>query len=558
MTDRDFSPIDRREESEAPPSLDLIDWRERFLVSILRGACLLGIILVAAAFPSAPVGDRFLFVGLYLALLGVTLAPLPYSIRAYAFLLMIFIVGANTILSWGPWSDGNIFLMAVVILSSLLFDRRVDVYALGAGVLFAAVIAVMQQLGLHQFTGANVPETNPVNWASYIIDLLIVGSVAVLAVAEFKNMAFKATVGVQNALNSLLGEKTQIEKNLQRSAEELENQLSKLHASAITVKEIARIQDVTELFSMTTRLISEKFGYYNVGLFILDEQKKTAFLQSSSSEAGKRLVGQSFRVETDRRSPIHLAVEQNRPALTSDDQLNFIRDENFPFTRSRMVIPLSIRGNVIGLLDAHSDQPQAFNVRDADILQILANLTAVAFDNIRLTNETKSLLSQLETSTAIQTQRTWSKLTSRNKPAYQYTPAGVRPVFSPEKSKDNDGLQIPLLLHGQSIGTIKLKRKGALTEWTEREQTLIEKIADQIALALENSRLVDEAQKSAMRDQMIANFSTHVRETLDIDSVIRTAAAEIRRVFDLKEAEISIGVSQTAAAQKDTALPHAE
>jgi len=66
-----------------------------------------------------------------------------------------------------------------------------------------------------------------------------------------------------------------------------------------------------------------------------------------------------------------------------------------------------------------------------------------------------------------------------------------------------------------------------------------------VALALENSRLVDEAQKNALRNQMIASFSSYVRETLDVDAVIQTAATELRKVFDLKEAEIFIGASTT-------------
>ncbi len=102
---------------------------------------------------------------------------------------------------------------------------------------------------------------------------------------------------------------------------------------------------------------------------------------------------------------------------------------------------------------------------------------------------------------------------------------------------------MPLILHGQRIGTIKLLRKGSNSTWSEREQNLIEKIADQVALALENSRLVEEAQRAAQRDKMIANVSSRVRETLDIESVVRTAATELRRVFDLKEAEITIGTT---------------
>jgi len=209
-----------------------------------------------------------------------------------------------------------------------------------------------------------------------------------------------------------------------------------------------------------------------------------------------------------------------------------------------VLLPLAVRSEVIGVLDGHTDQSRAFTAQDAEVLQTLSGLIAISIDNVRLINETKILISQLETNTSFQTQQIWQKLTSRHTPAYQYTPAGVRPLFAPVKKETNDGLKIPLLLHGQTIGIIKLLRKGNTSSWSERERNLIEKIADQVALALENSRLVDEAQKSALRDQMIANISSRVRETLDIESVARTAATELRRVFDLKEAEISIGSLQ--------------
>ena len=137
--------------------------------------------------------------------------------------------------------------------------------------------------------------------------------------------------------------------------------------------------------------------------------------------AGKQLIGQAFRVESDRRNVINLVVTQNRHVITSDsDGSAFTRDINFTLTRSRMLLPLAVRGNILGILDIHSEQPQAFSSQDAEILQTLADLVAISFDNARLINETKSLVSQLEMNTNIQTERTWRKLTSRQKPAYQW------------------------------------------------------------------------------------------------------------------------------------------
>lgn len=521
------------------------DWRERFILAILRIICVLAIPMIVLSFPTASVRDRFLFIGMYLVLIAITVLSTPYSIRAYGLLTMAFVVGTNAILAWGPWADGSLFLLAGIVLSSLLLDQQTDLFALGISTVFVIGVALLQQAEIYQFSGVNVPVTTSSDWFVYCIDFSIIGALLVAALRQVKDAFARVIQDMQGAFDALAAERAQLEKKVRERTDELETQTSQLRTSTNVARVVAEIQNISELLETVTQLISEKFGYYHVGLYILDEKKKTAFLQAASSVTGKQLIGQGFRMEPDRRSPITLVVAQNRHIISSDiDNVNFMRDANFPLTRSRMILPLTVRGNVLGMLDLHSDQPQAFNTQDAEILQTLADLVAISFDNVRLINETRSLVGQLEINTSIQTQRTWKKLTSRQKPAYQYTPAGVRPIFSTNRKDSDDGLQIPLILHGQKIGGIKLKRKGVAIEWSDRERVLVEKIADQIALALENSRLVDEAQKSAMRDQMIANISTRVRETLDIESVVRTAATELRRVFDLKEAEISVGSPQ--------------
>lgn len=527
---------------------DLNKWREGFILAILRIASVLGIVLIVVSFPTSTLQDRLLYIGLYLLLLGITILPAPYTLRANILLALNFAVGINAILAWGPWKDGNIFLLTGVVLSSVLLDRRIDIIALIASASIVIIIAALQQLGVFQFTAVNVPPTLVEDWAGYIADFAIAGIAIVAAVGQFKYVFMRMILNLQTKLDALSSEQVQLKEQIREHAEELETRMAQLRVSTNTARAISDTRNVSELLEATVTLLSEKFRHYHVGLYILDEQGKTAFLQASSSEIGKRIIGHAFNISTDRKNPIHYVIGQNRPSITTDlDHVNFIRDDNFPITRSRMVLPLAVRGNVIGLLDIHSDQPRAFTAQDADILQPIADLAAITFDNIRLINETQSLLGQLDISTSTQTQRTWSKMTSRQKPSYQYTPAGVRPLFSSDKRGDENGLHIPLILHGQRIGTIKLKRKGADTDWSERERTLLMKISDQISLALENSRLVDEAQKSAMRDQMIASISTQIRETLNIESVIRTATSELRRVFDLKEAEIVVGSPQSEA-----------
>ena len=536
-----------------PPESEVFNyksWRDGFLLIVLRIVCVLGAALMLFNWQTTPPNDRILFISIYVVLLLVTLLPVQYSIRASSLLLMIYLVGTNSILGWGPWLDGSVFFIACTALASLLFDKHVDIFILAASILTFAAIATLQQLGIYQLTQQhNLPITTSVDWVVYVIDFSILSVILTIAISQFKEAFAQVISQMQNTLQVLTAERSQLEDRVRERTEELNTQTVQLRTSTNVARIVAEIQNIPTLIETVTKLTSEQFGYYHVGLYILDEQKKIAFLQAASSVVGKQLIGQGFRVEPDRRNVINLVVQQNRPIISSDiEDANFVRDTNFPLTRSQMVLPLAVRGDVIGVLDLHSDQPKAFNAQDAEILKTLSDLIAISYDNVRLINETKNLVSQLEINTSFQAQKTWSKFTSRYKPIYQYTPAGVRPVFSNDRKDGGDGLRVPLTLYGQNIGAIKLIRKGSTTEWSERERVLVEKIADQVALALENSRLVDEAQKSSLRDQMIANISSRVRETLDVESVIRTATTELRRVFDLKEAEISIGSNQAEAA----------
>ena len=527
-------------------TFDYKGWRESFITTVLRVACVLGIAIIAVSFSTATTINRVLFISLYIILLIVTLVPVKYSVRAFAMLFTIFVVGLNSMLASGPWPETSIFFMAFIVHSALLFDRRVDIVALVVSVLTFALIATLQQLGIYQFNTSNMPATTLIDWIIYISIFSAASIVLISAINQLKKAFANVVKDLQNTFQSLITERAQLEDRVHERTDELETRAIQLRSSAAISKTIAEIQDISELMETTSRLTSDQFGCYQVGLYLLDERKKTAFLQASSSVTGKQLIGQGFRIEPERFNLFNLVVQNTRPYITSDiDDVNFVHDVNFPLTRSRMLLPLTVRNNVIGILDMHSDQPRSFNTQDAEVLQTLADLVAISIDNARLINETKNLVQQLETNTSVQTREIWTKFTSRHKPAYQYTPAGVRPLFVNNKQDSPDGLRVPLILHGENIGNIILKRKGTSTTWSERERVLVEKVANQVALALENSRLVDETQKNAVRDQVIANISSRVRETLDVESVLRTATTELRRAFDLKEAEITIGTTQS-------------
>ncbi len=324
-------------------------WREQFILTILRIACVLGIALIVLSYTSASAGERIVFIGLYITLVAITILPVPYRIRAIALLGIIFFIGIYTILNWGVWSDGSLFLLVTVVLSSLLFSRRIDIIVLGINIIAILTIATLQQMELFSFIDARAPAIEFEDWILFIVDFAIAGILILVAINQFKEEFTRVIQDMQNTFKTLTTERMQLEERVRERTEELETQTTQLRTSTSVARIVAEIQNINELMETVTRLVSEQFEYYHVGLYILDEHKKTAFLQAASSETGKQLIGQGFRVEPDRRNAINIVVEQNRPYISSDvGTTNFVRDENFPLTRSRMVLPLAVRGEVIG------------------------------------------------------------------------------------------------------------------------------------------------------------------------------------------------------------------
>ena len=65
-------------------------------------------------------------------------------------------------------------------------------------------------------------------------------------------------------------------------------------------------------------------------------------------------------------------------------------------------------------------------------------------------------------------------------------------------------------------------------------------IAQQIALALESARLLEQTRQFVAREQTISNISNRMRQSLDLDAVLRTAVHELQWRLDLAEAEVQI------------------
>jgi GAF domain-containing protein len=336
---------------------------------------------------------------------------------------------------------------------------------------------------------------------------------------------------------------TNLETNVMGRTAELESRTRQLRASAYIAQQISQFHEVPTLLSKAAQLIADQFGCYHVGILLLDDQHRIAFLQAASSGPGQALLDRGFRVELGDDSLISRVAERGKFYLQDvvDSPSGPTGDPEFPLTRSRLAVPLATHGNVIGVLDLQSRESQAFGQSEAEIVQLIADQVAAAIDSIRLVNESQVLVNQLQILTSQQTRVTWQERLKGQRLAYQFTPSGIK-LMAPSSRRQADAtdLNIPLLLRGQEIGSIGLKRKDN-AGWTRTEHELVEKVAIQVALALDNSRLLEETRQRALQEQTVNEISARLSRSLDIDTLLQAAARELGALPEVAEVSVFIG-----------------
>ena len=84
-----------------------------------------------------------------------------------------------------------------------------------------------------------------------------------------------------------------------------------------------------------------------------------------------------------------------------------------------------------------------------------------------------------------------------------------------------------------------------------------------MGLAAENLRLIEETERRAAFDRLISDVTARVRETLDIDTMLKTAAEEVRQAMNLPEVVIHLAPGATSGAgngaeRQNDSIPYRE
>ncbi len=363
---------------------------------------------------------------------------------------------------------------------------------------------------------------------------------------------------------SLLLDQQQAARNAsERLLQDAERRATLLAGVAETSRATTSITDLSELLSKSVNLILERFDLYYVGVFLVDENERWAVLHAATGEAGREMLARGHRLEIAPTSLIGTCVSTGAAQIALDvahEPVSQRRNPLLPHTRSEMALPLISRDHVIGAMTIQSTVPSAFSEDDITILQTMADQLANAIENARLFDQMEQNRRELEIASGRYTQESWQKFMEGAKAAlgYRFRLTNVEPAeemypeaqtalsentpvltkISSEDATEQSALGIPLRLRDEVLGVLNLR----FEDETVPSETidLVEQIAERLAVSLESARLLQETRSAAERERLTGQVTARMRESLEVDAVIRTAAQQILEVMNLSSVTIRL------------------
>ncbi len=484
---------------------------------------------------------------------------LAYTRRAVFTLVLAFGVSAASLLNNGLLGAGRLFLLAFVLQATMLFGRR--------GGLSALALATLSWFGFGWLSAAHVilPNAIPANddvsyWISAALTLLVVVMTMLPAqrlLIETQSFVV-ALAGQKDALETartrLVGQTAALEQtrdelaaandrlNTQRSA--LSRRASQLEVSAEVARIATTLHDLPTLLDTAAHLVSDRFAYYHVGIFLIDESKEWAVLRAANSEPGHRMLARSHRLRVGQQGLVGLVTQTGQSRIVNqvaNDEVHY-KNPDLPDTRSEGVLPLRSRNVVIGALDVQSVEADAFPDDEVRMLQALADQLAVAIDNARLFQATEQQLAELRQLHEGRIER--QMVNAEGGPlAYRYDGVEVdaAAALTGAPVANHNTLFVPLHIGSQSLGVIEVQAPDGPLSEAERELTAA--VAERMGLALENAQLFRQARDNAKRMESLS--TAILRLTGPQDDRARLLEAIGREAMALANAE-GVGVYVSA------------
>ena len=445
--------------------------------------------------------------------------------------------------------------VAVSLLASILLSWRIG------GVLMLLSIGTLWILVLLQASAWITPQPQPPG--AYARDLTIIFLV-IATLIYFSTTSLRDAIQRANESESALLASNKVLQDLNLNLEERvarrtleletanrrnERRARQFEAIAQFTRATTSNQELQSLLPSLAVLISEQFGFYHTGIFLIDEQREYAVLTAANSAGGKRMLQRNHRLRMGQTGIVGVVSATGMPRIALDVGVDaaFFDNPDLPETRSEMALPIRTAEHVIGVLDVQSTEANAFQPEDIEVLSTLADQVAIAIQNSRSFELTQELLQQAERMSGAYLRDAWKALQSQAmRVGYMISGSTLKPlnqpIVSPQTGQAMTGKQvvaesgvqpvlaIPIRLRDEVIGAVDI-RMPQEHDWDPDEIDIAEAVADRLSLAIETLLLIESTQRRAEIERVTSDISGKISSTTQFEAILRTAAEELSRAL---------------------------
>ncbi len=364
---------------------------------------------------------------------------------------------------------------------------------------------------------------------------------------------------------------SEMEAQVNARTRDLERRTAYLQAGAEVSQATAAILDINMLTAESVEIIRERFGLYYVGLFLVDEAGEWAELRAGTGAAGRAMLAAHHRMRVG-EGMIGWSIANANARVASQAEADAVRLSNpyLPETRSEAALPLRSRGKVLGALSVQDVLPNAFDEARLLALQTMADQIAVALDNAHLFAEAQASLEAERRAYGALSQQAWRQLL-RERRMLHYgadVKGNLRETPAPENQDgalmlrevgrlgqvvqvDAATVALPVKVRDAIVGVMRVHKSDANAIWTPEELALLETLMDQLGVALEGARLYHDTQLRAVRERLIGEVTARMRESLLLETVLKTSAREIRQALNLEDVVVRLMPPQRGETLED-------
>lgn len=499
-------------------------------------------------------------IALILVLQGnLTLAKISVPV---ALLTAISVIAINT----NGLRDTAFYAIPVVlVLSAILMGRR-SLFIITPLAILAAIMVAIRDLSIgYRALPAGIDD-------AFIIPLLFLATAGIthILIARLNETADRARQSEQEQRREneeLLALRASLEDRVHDRTLELEQSNLAIAKKARQFKTVAEVmsavssvQSLDDVLPLITNVISQQFGVYHVGIFLLDDSGESAILRAANSEGGKRMLARKHSLPVGQTGIVGFVTATGQPRIALDVGADSVYFDNpdLPETHSEIALPLRYSGKIIGALDVQSEHPNAFLPDDVEVLTTLADQVTVAINNAQNFASAQKALAEAQSAVGQAAQEAWQVLRPTQLGlGFSYSETGIKPLqYAVDNPQVNEAtekgqtvltagpgnwsrLAIPIRLRERVIGVMQLSSRGDI-KLTSDDADIADAVAERLSLAIETATLLQSSQRRADLEKVTANITSKVGESTRFDTIIQTAARELSRALGGSDVIIQI------------------